>query len=76
MRNRRLFHEVQLGDLSPTGILIKPGGFFSIAGLIAFFQGMPESLTSGKNNLCRALYAAGFVVVSYCSALDWACFVG
>ena len=67
-------NDVQLEDLSPIGILIKLGALLSIAGLFAFFQGMPESLSSISRNVCRLTYAVGFGMASYCSGNDWQCF--
>ncbi len=67
-------NDLQLEDLSPIGISIKVGALLSIAGLLAFFDGMPESLLNTSRNVCRMTYAAGFGVASYCSGNDWQCF--
>ena len=67
-------NDVQLEDLSPIGISIKLGVLLLIAGLLAFFHGIPESLFSSSRNVCRLIYAAGFGLASYCSGNDWQCF--
>jgi len=66
-------NDVQLEDLSPIGITLKLGALLSIAGLFAFFQGMPKSLFSTSRNICRLTYAVGFGVAAYCSP-EWQCF--
>ena len=70
-------NNVTLGDLSQIGIIVKVGAVLSIAGLLAFFQGIPGSLKNTMRNICRLIYAAGFAVASFCSGSGsgWQCFV-
>ena len=66
---------VNLGDLSQIGILVKLAAVLAIAGLFAFFQGIPGSLRDTTRNIYRLIYALGFGAASFCSSSDWQCFV-
>lgn len=68
-------NNVNLGDLSQIGIIVRFGAVLAIGGLLAFFQGIPGSLRNTPRNICRLIYAVGFGVASFCSGSDWQCFV-
>jgi len=67
-------NDFDLSDISPNGLLSKVGVLLSIAGLLSFFYGIPQSFYILLTNILRSLYAIAFILVSYCSGEDWQCF--
>ena len=68
-------NNADLSDLSPMGILLKVAAAFAVAGLLAFFHGIPSSLRDTRRNICRLIYASGFGAASYCASSEWHCFL-
>jgi len=62
-----------LDDFSLGGLIVKIGALLSIAGLMAFFYEIQESLRNSVRNSFRVLYSLGFIAASYCSP-EWQCF--